>query len=78
MKHNNTTHHTDNTPEGKMRKSNETKANELAARRGITITTDHNDRGGIIHISLDGPYMKLRGYHSNEVEVWVLCCGRMG
>ena len=45
-----------------MRKSNEVKANELAAQRGITITTDHNDRGGIIRISLDGPYMKLRGY----------------
>ena len=28
-----------------MRKSNETKANELAAQRGITITTDHNDHG---------------------------------
>ena len=26
-----------------MRKSNETKANELAAQRGITINTDHND-----------------------------------
>ena len=39
-----------------MRKSNEFKARELAAQRGITITTDHNDRGAIIRINLDGPY----------------------
>ena len=45
-----------------MRKSNETKARELATQRGITITTDHNDRGAIISISLNGPYMALRGY----------------
>ena len=45
-----------------MRKSNETKARELATQRGITITTDRNDRGAIISISLDGPYMALRGY----------------
>ena len=45
-----------------MRKSNETKARELAAQRGITITTNRNDRGGIISISLNGPYMALRGY----------------
>ena len=45
-----------------MRKSSETKAYELAAQRGITITTENNDRGGIIRINLDGPYMTLRGY----------------
>ena len=45
-----------------MCKSNETKARELAAQRGITITTDRNDRGAIIRINLDGPYMALRGY----------------
>lgn len=45
-----------------MRKSNETKARELATQRGITITTDHNDLGAVISINLNGPYMALRGY----------------
>ena len=45
-----------------MRKSNEVKARELAAQRRITITTDCNDLGTIIRVSLDGPYMALRGY----------------
>ena len=53
-----------------MRKSNETKANELAAQRGITITTDHNDHGGIISINLDGPYMALRGYSCTATLVY--------
>ena len=44
------------------RMSNQDKAIAYAAERGITITTDHNDRGAIIRINLDGPYMKLRGY----------------
>ena len=34
------------------RMSNLDKAIAYAAERGITITTDHNDRGGIIRISL--------------------------
>ena len=42
--------------------SNKDKAIAYAAERGITITTDCNDRGAIIRVSLDGPYMALRGY----------------